>query len=59
MIWNETIECMGREELRKLQGLRLKRVVEHAYHNSPFYRKKMQEVGLVPQDIQTIDDIVK
>ena len=37
MIWNETIECMDREEMRKLQSLRLKRVVEHAYHNSPFY----------------------
>ena len=28
MIWNETIECMDREEMRKLQSLRLKRVVE-------------------------------
>jgi|GEM_PF-6297171 len=27
MIWNETIECMDREEMRKLQSLRLKRVV--------------------------------
>ena len=35
MIWNETIECMGREDMRKLQGIRLKRVVEHAYHNTP------------------------
>ena len=59
MIWNETIECMDREEMRKLQSLRLKRVVEHAYHNSPFYRKKMQEMGIAPDDIQTIDDITK
>ena len=59
MIWNETIECMDREEMRKLQSLRLKRVVEHAYHNSPFYRKKMQEMGIPPDDIQTIDDITK
>ena len=57
MIWNETIECMDREEMRKLQSLRLKRVVEHAYHNSPFYRKKMQEMGITPDDVQTIDDI--
>ena len=59
MIWNETIECMDREEMRKLQSIRLRRVVEHAYHNSPFYRKKMQEMGIVPEDIQSIDDIVK
>ena len=50
---------MDREEMRKLQSIRLRRVVEHAYHNSPFYRKKMQELGVVPQDIQSIDDITK
>ncbi|MDD2437767.1 MAG: phenylacetate--CoA ligase [Massilibacteroides sp.] len=59
MIWNETIECMSRDEMRKLQGIRLRRVVEHVYHNTPFYRKKMQEMGITPDDIQTIDDIVK
>ena len=50
---------MDREEMRKLQSIRLRRVVEHVYHNSPFYRKKMQELGVVPQDIQSIDDITK
>jgi phenylacetate-CoA ligase len=59
MIWNETIECMERDEMRKLQSIRLKRVVEHVYHNTPFYRKKMQEMGITPDDIRTIDDIVK
>lgn len=59
MIWNETIECMDRDEMRKLQSIRLKRVVERVYHNTPFYRKKMQEMGVTPDDIETIDDIVK
>ncbi|KAA6331337.1 Phenylacetate-coenzyme A ligase [termite gut metagenome] len=59
MIWNETIECMDRESLRQVQGIRLKNVVEHVYHNTPFYRKKMQELGITPDDINDIDDIVK
>ena len=59
MIWNETMECMDREEMRKLQGIRLKRTVERVYHNTPFYRKKMQEMGITPEDIRDIDDIVK
>jgi phenylacetate-CoA ligase len=59
MIWNETIECMKREELRKIQSIRLKRVVERVYHNTPFYRKKMQELDITPDDINSIDDIVK
>lgn len=59
MIWNETIECMPREELKKLQTIRLKAIVKHAYHNTPFYRKKMQEMGVTPDDIETLEDITK
>ena len=59
MIWNESIECMDRESLRKIQGIRLKKTVERVYHDTPFYRKKMQELGVTPDDINSIDDIVK
>lgn len=59
MIWNETMECMSREDMRKLQGIRLKRTVERVYHNCEPYRKRMQEKGITPADIQSIDDIVK
>jgi phenylacetate-CoA ligase len=59
MIWNETMECMSREDMRKLQGIRLKRTVERVYHNCEPYRKRMQEKGVTPNDIQTIDDIAK
>ena len=59
MIWNETMECMSREEMRKLQTIRLRKVVEHVYHNTPFYRKEMQAIGITPDDIQSIDDIIK
>lgn len=59
MIWNETMECMSREDMRKVQGARLKKTVERVYHNTPFYRKKMQEMGVTPDDIRSVDDIVK
>lgn len=59
MIWNESVECMSREEMRKVQSIRLKRVVERVYHNCEPYRKRMQEAGITPDDIQSIDDIVK
>ena len=59
MIWNETMECMNRAEMHKVQSIRLKNVVERVYHNTPFYRKKMQEAGLTPADIQSINDVVK
>ena len=59
MIWNETMECMSRVEMRRMQSLRLKEVVERVYHNTPFYRKEMQALGITPDDIQSINDIVK
>ncbi|MBQ2802823.1 MAG: phenylacetate--CoA ligase [Lachnospiraceae bacterium] len=59
MIWNETKECMSRDEIRALQSARLKKTVDRVYHNVPFYRKKMQEIGLEVGDIRGIEDIEK
>lgn len=59
MIWDERSECMSRDEMRELQGRRLRHTVERVYHNVPFYRKKMHELGLEPGDIQGIEDLSK
>lgn len=59
MYWNKEIERMERDQMRELQGARLKRMVKHVYDNSSFYRRKYDEIGLKPEDIQSIDDIVK
>jgi phenylacetate-CoA ligase len=59
MIWNEHHECMEREELRKLQGERIRAMVERVYFNVPFYRRKLQDMGIEPGDIRTIDDLQK
>ena len=59
MIWNETKECMSRDELEYLQGKRLVKVVDRVYHNVKFYRKKMQELGVEPGDINGIEDLHK
>ena len=59
MIHNPAIECMSREEMRKLQTERLKKTVKTCYEKVPFYRKKFDEMGLKPEDIQSLDDITK
>lgn len=59
MIWNENKECMSRDERRELQSSRLRKLVDYVYHNTPFYRNKMQAMNLLPSDIKDIDDIVK
>lgn len=59
MIWNETKECMSRDEISKLQSARLKKMVDRVYHNVEFYRKKMQQMGIEPGDINGIEDLNK
>ncbi|MDQ1332788.1 MAG: phenylacetate-CoA ligase [Bacteroidota bacterium] len=58
-IWNKPFECMDRDNLKKIQGDRLRETVERVYFNVPYYRHKMQESGLAPESIQSIDDITK
>ncbi len=59
MIWNETKECMSRDEMNNLQGTRLVKLVDRVYHNVEYYRKKMQAVGLEPGDIRGLEDLPK
>ena len=59
MIWNETKECMSRDEMTHLQSARLVKLVDYVYHNVEFYRKKMQALDLMPGDIKGIEDITK
>ena len=59
MIWNRTIECASRDEMAAIQSERLIRTVQRVYHNIPSYRTKMQEKGLVPADIKSMEDITK
>ena len=59
MIWNQTKECMSRDEMTVLQSARLVKTVDRVYHNVPFYRKKMQQLGIEPGDIREIADLPK
>lgn len=45
--------------MRELQERKLRRLVHHAYHHVPFYRDRMREHGLAPEDIRTLDDLAK
>ena len=53
------IECMSRDEMHTLQSERLVKQVKNVYDNVAFYRRKMDELGVLPGDIKGIDDINK
>jgi phenylacetate-CoA ligase len=59
MYWNKKIECASREALSKIQSERLIKTVNRVYKNIPYYRGKMDEAGVNPDDIQSIADISK
>ncbi len=52
-------ECASREEMRALQSERLVKTIKHAYENVPYYRNLMDQKGVTPDDIQSIDDLHK
>ncbi len=53
------IETMPYEEMQKLQSERLVKQVKHVWDNVPYYRKKMEEMGVTPDDIKGIEDLHK
>lgn len=57
--WNEEMECMPQEERKKLQSKRLVETVHRVYDNVEFYRKRMDEAGVKPEDIHGIEDLHK
>ncbi|MBR5010196.1 MAG: phenylacetate--CoA ligase [Clostridia bacterium] len=53
------IETAPREEMIRLQTERLIKQVKHVWDDVPYYRKKMEDKGVSPEDIKTLDDLKK
>ena len=57
--YQEQIETMPVEEIKKLQSEKLRKQVKHVYDNVPYYRNLMDEKGVKPEDIKGIEDLHK
>ena len=53
------IECASREEIVRIQSEKLVKQIRRVWDNVPYYRKKMEEKGVTPDDIQSVDDLYK
>ena len=53
------IECASREQIRQWQSERLVKQVQNVWDHVPMYRKRMEEKGLTPEDIKSVDDLHK
>jgi phenylacetate-CoA ligase len=59
LYWNKKIETSSRDEIKKNQLKLLKNQVKYCYEHSAFYRNKLKNAGLTPDDIKTLDDLQK
>ncbi|MEE1219458.1 MAG: phenylacetate--CoA ligase [Ruminococcus sp.] len=57
--YQKDIETMPVEDIKKLQSEKLVKQVKHVYENVPYYRAKMEEKGVTPDDIKGIEDLYK
>lgn len=57
--WNESMECATPYEMESLQSFRLSQTVRRIYENVPYYRQKMDEHGVKPEDIRSVRDLSK
>ena len=53
------IETASREKILEIQNEKIVKQVRHVYDNVPYYRKLMEEKGVTPDDIKSVDDIKK
>lgn len=58
MIWSK-IETLPRNEIEKIQLERLIETVNRVYNNVPYYRNKMDNAGVKPEDIKSLKDLSK
>lgn len=52
-------QWLKRSELEKIQRRRLRAIIKHAYDNVEFYHRKFKAVGITPDDIKVVEDLIK
>ncbi|MDN5295461.1 MAG: phenylacetate-CoA ligase [Methanosarcinales archaeon] len=57
--WDPLVERMPEDELREHQSKRLRHLVDYVYHHSTFYRRRLDEANVRPEDIHGIEDITR
>ena len=56
-IWNPRVERMPRAELEQLQLERLQAVLNRTWESVPFYRRRFEQLGLMPEHIRSLEDV--
>lgn len=57
MFFQKDLETMPRKQIEEIQLERLKYTVQYCYDRVPFYKKKLDDAGVSPDQIRSLDDI--
>ena len=57
--WRPEIETMPRAQFEEFQLAELKREIQFAYDNAPYYKESFDKVGVKPSDLETLADLEK
>jgi phenylacetate-CoA ligase len=58
-MWSPRLDAASRDELTAIQNEKLRAAVPFLYENSPFYRRRVESLGLAPSDLRSVDDLAK
>jgi len=58
-LFNKKMETLSKTKIKEHQLKQLKKTIHLVYDHVPFYQKKFKELKIAPEDIKTLDDIVK
>ncbi|HBF32938.1 TPA: CoF synthetase, partial [Candidatus Sumerlaeota bacterium] len=55
--WDSAVETQSREQLEAYQLQQLRKHLEWAYTQSPYYKASFDKAGVKPEDLHTLDDL--
>ena len=58
-VWNEKMETLRREEVERVRFRRLRKQLKYCYTHSEFYKRKFDQIGLLPEDVKIWEDFRK
>lgn len=59
LLFDRLGQLLNAKQLKKIQEIKLRKIVRYAYRNVPFYRKRFDEAGVKPESVKSLDDLPK
>ncbi|HUK50521.1 MAG TPA: hypothetical protein VLV18_05750, partial [Terriglobales bacterium] len=58
-MFDRTGQMLRSKQLQSIQEKGIRRIVNYAYRNVPFYKKRLDDAGVKPSSVRNVDDLQK